>query len=83
MPINHLPVALRTEDFERWLFFWQANCRAQLPRDVAKEMIDLADHISHRLRMILGLHLTILWELGSRSRYGRNNITRIEIQSQR
>jgi hypothetical protein len=46
---------LRKEDFERWLFLWQANCRAQLPSDVAKEMIDLADHIAHRLRMILGI----------------------------
>ncbi len=47
MPMKHLPLGLRTEDFERWLFLWQANCRAQLPRDVAKEMIDLADHIGH------------------------------------
>ena len=45
--MKHLLIALRTEDFERWLFLWQANCRAQLPRDVAKEMIDLADHIGH------------------------------------
>ena len=53
--MKHLPLGLRIEDFERWLFLWQANCRAQLPSDVAKEMIDLADHIAHRLRMILGI----------------------------
>jgi hemoglobin len=55
MPMMHLPLSLRKEDFERWLFLWQANCRAQLPSDVAKEMIDLAGHIAQRLRMILGI----------------------------
>jgi hemoglobin len=55
MPMKHLPLRLRKEDFARWLFLWQANCRAQLPSDVAKEMIDLASHITHRLRMILGI----------------------------
>ena len=55
MPMKHLLLRLREEDFERWLFLWQANCRAQLPSDVAKEMIDLASHIAHRLRMILGI----------------------------
>jgi hemoglobin len=57
MPMKHLQLGLREEDFERWLFLWQANCRAQLPSDVAKEMIDLADHIAHRLRMILGISI--------------------------
>jgi hemoglobin len=55
IPMKHLPLRLREEDFERWLFLWQANCRAQLPSDVAEEMIDLASHIAHRLRMILGI----------------------------
>jgi len=55
MPMKHLTLRLREEDFERWLFLWQANCRAQLSGDVAKEMIDLANHIAHRLRMILGI----------------------------
>jgi hemoglobin len=55
MPIKHLPLCLREEGFERWLFLWPANCRAQLPSDVAEEMIDLASHIAHRLRMILGI----------------------------
>lgn len=55
MPMKHLPLPLREEHFERWLFLWQANCRAQLPGDVAKEMIDSATHIAHRLRMILGI----------------------------
>jgi hemoglobin len=54
-PMKHLTLQLREEDFERWLFLWQANCRAQLSSDVAKEMIDLANHIAHRLRMILGI----------------------------
>jgi hemoglobin len=55
MPMKHLPLRLLEEDFERWLFLWQANCRAQLPSDVAKEMIDLATHIANKLRMILGI----------------------------
>jgi hypothetical protein len=55
MPMKHLALGLREEDFERWLFLWQANCRVQLASDVAKEMIDLADHIAQRLRMILGI----------------------------
>jgi truncated hemoglobin YjbI len=55
MPMKHLPLRLREEDFERWLFLGQANCRAQLPSDVAEEMIDLASRIAHRLRMILGI----------------------------
>ena len=55
MPMKHLTLRLREEDFERWLFLWQANCRAQLSGDVAKEMIDLANHIAHRLRTILGI----------------------------
>ena len=55
MPMKHLPLRLREEDFERWLFLWQANCRAQLPSDVAKEMIDVATHIAKRLRVILGI----------------------------
>jgi len=53
MPMKHLPLRLREEHFERWLFLWQANCRAQLPTDVAREMIALANHIAHRLRTIL------------------------------
>ena len=53
MPMKHLPLRLREEHFERWLFLWQANCRAQLPAAVAREMIDLANHIAHRLRIIL------------------------------
>jgi len=53
MPMKHLPLRLREEHFERWLFLWQANCRAQLPTDVAREMIALANHIAHRLRIIL------------------------------
>jgi hemoglobin len=55
MPVKHLPLRLREEDFERWLFLWQANCRAQLPSDVGNEMIDVATHIAKRLRMILGI----------------------------
>jgi hemoglobin len=55
MPMKHLTLRLREEDFERWLFLWQANCRTQLSSDVAKEMIDLANHIAHRLRTILGI----------------------------
>ena len=55
MPMKHLPLKLGEEHFERWLFLWQANCRAQLPSDVAMEMIDLAHHIADKLRMILGV----------------------------
>ena len=55
MPMKHLTLRLREEDFERWLFLWQANCRTQLSSDVAKEMIDLANHIARRLRTILGI----------------------------
>ena len=55
MPMKHLTLRLREKDFERWLFLWQANCRTQLTSDVAKEMIDLANHIAHRLRTILGI----------------------------
>jgi hemoglobin len=53
MPMKHLPLGLREEHFERWLFLWQANCRAQLPSDIAREMSDLAQHIAHKLRKIL------------------------------
>jgi hemoglobin len=53
MPMKHVPLHLREEHFERWLFLWQANCRAQLPADVAREMVDLAHHISGKLRLIL------------------------------
>ena len=53
--MKHLPLRLGEEHFERWLFLWQANCRAQLPSDVAMEMIDLAYHIADKLRMILGV----------------------------
>ena len=55
MPMKHLPLRLAEEHFERWLFLWQANCRAQLPSDVAIEMIDLAHHIADKLRLILGV----------------------------
>jgi hemoglobin len=54
MPMKHLSLRLQEEHFERWLFLWQANCRAQLPGDVAKEMIALANQIADRLRLILG-----------------------------
>lgn len=30
MPVKHFPLHLREEHFERWLFLWQANGRAQL-----------------------------------------------------
>lgn len=53
MPMKHLSLHLRREHFERWLFLWRANCRAQLPTDVALEMIDLAHHIASKLRLIL------------------------------
>ena len=53
MPMKHVPLHLREEHFERWLFLWQANCRAQLPTYLAREMIDLADHIGGKLRLIL------------------------------
>ena len=55
MPMKHLTLRLREKDFERWLFLWQANCRTQLSSAVAKEMIELANHIAHRLRTILGI----------------------------
>jgi hemoglobin len=55
LPMKHLTLGLREEDFERWLFLWLANCRTRLSSDVAKEMIDLANHIAHRLRTILGI----------------------------
>jgi hemoglobin len=55
MPMKHLPLRLREEHFERWLFLWQANCRAQLPTDLAREMIDLAHHIADKLHLILGI----------------------------
>lgn len=58
MPMKHLPLRLQEGHFERWLFLWQANCRAQLPVDVAREMIGLANHIGHRLRLILGVSST-------------------------
>jgi truncated hemoglobin YjbI len=51
--MKHLPLQLKEEHFERWLFLWQANCRAQLPSEAAREMIDLADHIADKLRIIL------------------------------
>lgn len=55
MPMKHLPLQLKEEHFERWLFLWQANCRAQLSIEAAREMIDLAHHIGHKLRVILGV----------------------------
>jgi hemoglobin len=53
MPMKHFPLHLREEHFKRWLLLWQANCRAQLPTYLAREMIDLADHIGGKLRLIL------------------------------
>ncbi|MBV9490191.1 MAG: group III truncated hemoglobin [Verrucomicrobia bacterium] len=53
MPMMHLPLGLQPEHFERWLFLWQANCRAQLPADAAGEMISLARHLGQRLQTIL------------------------------
>ncbi|MBV9272665.1 MAG: group III truncated hemoglobin [Verrucomicrobia bacterium] len=53
MPLKHVPLQLQEAHFERWLFLWQANCRAQLPPCVAREMIDLAHHIAGKLRLIL------------------------------
>jgi hemoglobin len=55
MPMKHLPLQLKEEHFERWLFLWQANCRAQLPIEAAREMIDLAHHIAHKLRIFLSI----------------------------
>jgi hemoglobin len=55
MPMKHLPLRLREEHFERWLFLWQVNCRGHLPSEPAREMIDLAHHITSKLRIILGV----------------------------
>jgi hemoglobin len=55
MPKKHLSLQLKEEHFQRWLFLWQANCRAQLSIEPAREMIDLANHIAHNLRIILGV----------------------------
>jgi hemoglobin len=60
LPRKHSPLHLREEHFERWLFLWQANCRAQLPIDVALDMIDLAHHIGDKLRLILGVSNGVL-----------------------
>jgi truncated hemoglobin YjbI len=57
-PMKHLPRQLRDEPLERWLFLWQTNCRARLPADAAREMIDLSQHIGAKLRWILGLSST-------------------------
>ena len=57
---NTSPLHLREEHFERWLFLWQANCRVQLPIDVAPDMIDLAHHIGDKLRLILGVSNGVL-----------------------
>jgi hemoglobin len=55
MPMKHVPLNLKEEHFERWLFLWQANCRAELPIGPAQEMIVLANHIGDKLRLILGI----------------------------
>jgi hemoglobin len=55
MPMKHVRLHLKEEHFERWLFLWQANCRAQLPIGPAREMIELANQIGDKLRLILGI----------------------------
>ena len=55
MPTIHVPLGLGPEHFERWLFLWQANCRAHLPAEAAAEMIDLAGHLGQKLQAILGV----------------------------
>jgi hemoglobin len=55
MPVKHQPLQLTEEHFERWLFLWQANCRAHLPIEAARQMIHLASHVAHKLQMILGI----------------------------
>jgi hemoglobin len=55
MPAMHAALGLGPEHFERWLFLWQANCRAQLLAEAAEEMIDLARHLGQKLQAILGV----------------------------
>jgi hemoglobin len=55
MPAMHAPLGLGPEHFERWLFLWQANCRAHLPAEAAREMIDLAQHLGQKLQAILSV----------------------------
>ena len=71
MPMKHVPLHLREEHFERWLLLWQANCRAQLPIYLAREMIDLGGHIGGKLRLILRISDTGLRPLRPQTfRYG-------------
>jgi hemoglobin len=67
MPMKHVPLHLKEEHFERWLFLWQANCRAQLPIGPARDMIELANHIGDKLRLILGIPTRAPRRYGTRS----------------
>jgi hypothetical protein len=58
--MKHLPLQLRDEHLERWLFLWQANCHAQLPADTVQEMIDLSQHIGGKLRWIGALKYRLI-----------------------
>ena len=56
MPGKHLPLGLKLNHFQVWLQLWEFNCRNYLASAEAQEMIQLAHHIGHRLKRIVGLN---------------------------
>src|SRR6201987_6375314 len=46
MPMKHLPLHLREEHFQRWLFLWQGECRAPIPPGNARAKNALIHQIS-------------------------------------
>lgn len=55
MPVKHVPLGLREEHFTAWLGLWEHHCRAWLPNECAAELIQLAQTVAQRLRVICGV----------------------------
>ena len=53
MPQRHMPLGLEPEHFEAWLDLWRRNCRIHFSKDVANDMIALAESIGERLRSLV------------------------------
>ena len=55
MPLKHIPLGLREEHFTAWLGLWEHHCQAWLTEECAAELIEVAQTVAARLRVMCGV----------------------------
>jgi hemoglobin len=53
MPARHMSLGLEDRHFQAWLDLWRRQCRIQLPKAEAEELIGVAESIGDRLQQMI------------------------------